>query len=159
VLIAVCTFIRKLKLKIKRLPSLPENEVNLFDRCSNYLLRCAQREAFPTVVKSLSEGQFSDPLVLQLNLFLDETGLVRVQSKLRRLKADYAERCPILLSKSCPVAKCIILDTHVRWGHAGLYKLLSLLRQEFWITNAFVVVKRIVRECVVCRRMNQRSIR
>ena len=85
--------------------------------------------------------------------------LFRVQSKLRKLKASYGEKCPVLLGKSCPVAKSIIWDTHTKLGHAGIYKTISTLRKDFWITQSMVVVKNVIRSCLACKRQNSRTVK
>lgn len=119
----------------------------------------AQRSSFQNVICSLESGKYDDPLITQMNLFLSDDGLIRVQGKLRKLNAEYGQKCPILLCKSCPVAKSIIYDFHVTLGHSGIYKTLSFIRKEFWITNSYVVVKKIIRECITCKRLNNRTIK
>lgn len=131
----------------------------LKEKAANYIIREAQKSSFQTTYQSLSKKLCNDPLTEQLNLFLDNSGVIRVQSKLKRLKASFGEKCPILLDKNCPIAKSVIWGTHVKTGHSGLYKLLSFLRKEFWITNGFITVKKILRQCLKCRRLNNRTIK
>ena len=139
---------------------MPDNESrNEYIQSSNYILLKAQQAYFPKVYESLLNEDFSNPLVTQMNLFLEEHGLIRVQSKLRTLKASYGEKCPVLLGKSCPVAKSIIWDTHTKLGHAGIYKTISTLRKDFWITQSMVVVKNVIRSCLVCKRQNSRTVK
>lgn len=140
-------------------PNLCINLASLKIKAANYVLREAQKSAFPITYQSLSDRLCNDPLTEQLNLFLDDNGVIRLLSKLKRLKASYGEKCPILLDKNCPVARSIIWGTHINAGHAGLYKILSLLRKEFWITNGFVTVKKVLRQCVKCRRVNNRTVK
>ena len=133
--------------------------VNCKLKAANYLLRKAQEESYPSTIESLTNHKCIDPLISQLNLFLDDNGIVRVQSKLRKLKSTYGEKCPVLLDKRSLISKSIIWDVHVDAGHSGIYKTLSLLRKEFWITNGFVVVKNILKSCIICRRLNNRTIK
>lgn len=129
-----------------------------FLRSSNYLISQAQKSSYRDVYESLG-GACSNPLISQLNLFLDENCIIRVQSKLQKLKAAYGERCPVLLDKNCPVAKSIIWDVHVNMGHSGIYKTLASIRKEFWITNGFVLVEKVLKGCLLCRRLNNRTVK
>ncbi|XP_064093214.1 uncharacterized protein LOC135205956 [Macrobrachium nipponense] len=162
VLSIVFIFVTKLKQRLKLTKNIPENtsdEQNETARSTIHLLVHAQKAAFPQVYDTLATGNFSEPLISQLNLFRDESGLIRVQSKLCKLKAAYDERCPILLGKNCPVARSIIWDTHVKLRHAGIYKTLGLLRKRFWIINGFVVVKKVLKGCLICKRLNARTVK
>ena len=128
-------------------------------KAANYLLRKAQEESFPSTIESLDNHLCTDPLISQLNLFLDDDRVIRVQSKLNKLKSTYGERCPVLLHKNSLVSNSIIWDIHLEAGHSGIYKTLSLLRKEFWVTNAFVVVKNVLKSCIICRRLNNRTVK
>lgn len=60
--------------------------------------------------------------------------------------------------KNCPVAKGIIWELHLNFGHAGIYKL-SLLKQEFWVINGFITIKRILKECFIRKKLNNQTIK
>lgn len=152
----VFKFTGKLLSEIRNTPIAP---VNYYVRSSNYLITQAQRASFPRVVDKLSTGQFDDPLITQLNLFIDDTRIVRINSKLKKLNASYDQRCPVLLDKNCPIARSIIQDTHNNNGHCGVYKTLNLIRQNFWVTNAFITIKKIVKQCFTCCRWNNRTLK
>merc|ERR1712105_104308 len=65
---------------------------------------------------------------------------------------------PIFLSKSSALTKSIILDLHQKLHHAGKYSVCNQLRKEFFLSSCFSTVRRILKMCVVCRKMNNRSI-
>ena len=98
-------------------------------------------------------------LVGQLNVYPDQVGILRVRSKCDRWKNG--ERCyfPILLHKNSELTKLIILDLHIRLKHAGCYSLLAELRKEFWVPHYFSVVKKILKDCVTCKRYNGRPVK
>ena len=102
------------------------------------------------------------PIVAQLNLYMDHNRLIRVKSKCGKMKqANRFARYnfPILLPKDSCVTNKIILDAHERYFHAGCYTLLGELRRKFWIPHFFSVVKKVLRCCVSCRRLNNRPIK
>ena len=99
-------------------------------------------------------------LVNQLNLFVDD-GILKVKSKCEKLKlSSFRNRdFPILLSKDSFLTKLIILDTHAKLLHSGKYSLLNEIRKKFYIQNGFSVVKKTLKDCVVCKRANERCLK
>ena len=94
-------------------------------------------------------------LVTQMNLFRDGD-LLRVRSKFGR--KDDQNLFPVLLPKNSLLTKLIIHDKHIRFGHAGVYVLLSQLCKQFWIIHYYSTVRKVLRECISCRRLNERSV-
>ena len=98
-------------------------------------------------------------LISQLNLFKDKDGLLRVKSKFDRWK-DSSKLCfLILLSKESKLVQMIVSDIHVRLSHAGCYSVLSEFRKQFYVPHHFSVVKKSLRKCVTCKRMNERPVK
>jgi hypothetical protein len=129
---------------------------------STYLVKQAQHGIFAGELEYLNNPSIvphkAVPLVTQLNLFLDDDGVIRVRGKMKNLNASYSEKFPILLHKSCKLAHLIISDFHCKYKHLGVYKILALLRREFWVTSSFVTVKKVVNKCLVCKVMYGRSV-
>ena len=94
-----------------------------------------------------------------MNIYIDSEGLLRVRSKCDRLKADQRYSFPLLLSKDSHLVPLIIMDLHKKMAHAGCYALLAELRKRFWIPHFFSIVKRILRQCITCRRFKERTIK
>ena len=85
---------------------------------------------------------------------MDEYGVVRVKSKFCN-----KEKILILLPKEGDLTKLIVSETHEKVGHSGIYSVLKQLRQQFWIIHAFSVVKKILKSCIVCKRLNAHPIK
>ena len=98
------------------------------------------------------------PTVSQLNAFIDSDGIIRVKSKVLRW-SDRPHGSPILLSKDGWLTKLIIMNTHCKLSHQGIYPVLSQLRREFWIPCWFSTVKAVLKTCVLCRRFNKLPIK
>ena len=98
-------------------------------------------------------------LVNQLNIYPDQYGILRVKSKFSRWSDDVSFRFPVLLPKTSLLTKLIIIDFHERLSHAGCYRLLSELRKIFWVTHYFSVVKKVIKDCVTCKKLKQRTIK
>ena len=52
-----------------------------------------------------------------------------------------------------------VMSLHVRLGHSGTYCLISELRTSYFIPSIYSKVKSILRSCLVCRRVNARSVK
>ncbi|XP_064090003.1 uncharacterized protein LOC135204009 [Macrobrachium nipponense] len=129
----------------------------------SYCEEAHQKHHFPEVFKYFDSSKrlLKDlpKIIGQLNLYIDKEGLLRVRSKLDKLKDDRRYRFPILLSKDSRLTKLIIENYHERFAHAGCYSLLSEIRKTFWIPWYFSTVKKVLKTCVTCRRFNERTIK
>ena len=56
-----------------------------------------------------------------------------------------------MLSPKSFLSQLIVKDLHFQNHHAGVQQILSLVRKEFWIPQGRNTVKKILRQCVVCR--------
>lgn len=88
----------------------------------------------------------------KLNYFKDELELLRVKSRLTLSEEDEYFISPIVLPGSHFIIKCMVRDLHYNKNHAGTQMLMSILRERFWIVGVRKLVKKTVRECVICRR-------
>ena len=101
-------------------------------------------------------------IVSQLNLYLDPEGLIRVKSKCRRMKEIQSLNkfsFPLLISKNSHLSKLVIRDLHLKLSHAGCYSVLAELRKNFWITHVYSTVKKVLSDCLLCKRLNERAVK
>ena len=126
----------------------------------NHVIRSAQYLEFEPIFEYFSNPNLPMPsLVQQLNLIVDPCGILRVKSKFGKFDGSYEEKFPILLSKSSTLTACLINDFHFKFMHAGAYKLLSLLRKEFWIPCGLVTVRKQIGKCLKCRKLYGRPVK
>jgi len=154
----VRAFISALKYKVALAKNLPAPVLCKYGDSVRQVIVDAQKESFSNVINYLrTPSRCECPnLVSQLNLFLDSNGVVRVKNKFKNLDAPFSVKYPVLLDNKSDLTACIVKDFHVKFKHAGVYKLLSLIRREFHVTNAFVTVKKLIKDCVTCRRIHGR---
>ncbi|KRY45615.1 hypothetical protein T03_10440 [Trichinella britovi] len=69
---------------------------------------------------------------------------------------DAERKHPILLPSTHPVVMLLIKRVHERSLHAGTEQTLTDLRQRFWVLKGRSSVKRIVRQCRICKRQSAR---
>ena len=88
----------------------------------------------------------------QLDIEMNE-GLLRVGGRLRKVNDVDALRHPIVVPKDSSVTALLVKESHERLGHLGVGTVLADLRERFWIVNGHATVKKILRRCVICRRV------
>lgn len=60
---------------------------------------------------------------------------------------------PMILPKSCVLSNVIIKHHHTFSRHSGKEHVLALVRQEFWIIGARDLVRKVLKECRMCRKL------
>ena len=139
------------------------NPENLFSKALSYLIINEQKKFFPDVFEyfylGLSTLKDVPPLVSQYNLFIDDKGILRVKSKFKNWTLTTDKKFPIFLPKDSHLTKLIVYDSHINSLHSGCYAILNELRKHYYIPCQFSVVKKILRQCIQCKRFNARSIK
>ena len=155
----IVKFVNALKRSVQRRKDkvAAPNEMNLYARANNVLIRVEQHVCFPDVVyffKSRNVPATKIPdLILQMNLYMDSNDIIRVKSKFTN------NNHPILLDAKSYLSRLIVMDLHARLCHAGLYHTLRELRKTFWLLRGFSTVRRFLRGCVTCKRVNERPVK
>ena len=60
---------------------------------------------------------------------------------------------PILLPLSHPFVELLIRQTHERVKHSAVNNTLATIRERFWILRGRQAVKRVLRRCVICKKL------
>jgi hypothetical protein len=135
---------------------------NFYELARNQIIRKDQQIQFPKCFEYFDnpdKGICHLPnIVGQLNLFLDNFGLLRSQSKCTKGKKEKTY-FPSLLYKTSRLTTLVISSLHSKLFHAGRYTLIRELRKHFWIPHILNIVKSVVRECTVCNQLNNRHIK
>ena len=119
------------------------------------ILKLHQAEHFKHELKYLNNTKKhtlkSKPhLVRQLNLTINDVGLIVARGRLEHCDIQKECREPILLSKS-QLTTLIIQSVHSKQLHAGVGGTVVALRQKFWLPSARQATKSILKRCVTCR--------
>lgn len=160
----VLKFIHSLKQRVATRKNITPRDFilnNYYSASLNKIISTEQRIMYPEVFNYLEAANKTvhniPTLISQLNLFKDESGVLRVRSKFG--DRDEVGFRPVLLPKQSVLTELIICDVHKRLAHSGIYPVLKELRKEFWITHYFSTVKRVLRKCIVCKKIHEPSIK
>lgn len=82
-----------------------------------------------------------------------EDGVLRVGGRLKRAAMPEEAKRPMILPKNLFVSTLILRNIHEQLGHAGRNHMLSQLRKRYWIVNANSAARKVLSQCVTCRRV------
>ena len=121
-------------------------------------LKMAQNESFPEEIIALKNDTEvpRSGCLSSLCPFLDSHGIVRVSGRGAQLKLAYDTCNPMVLWGKHAVTTLLICTEHLRLLHAGPTLVAASLHRRFHITGSRVIIRAIVRECVVSRRTSTR---
>ena len=117
-------------------------------KTKQYLFKIMQEKCFPNELVFLKDPQNKNvpALVNNLNLFLDDDGIIRTKGRISKtLVFDYEITNPILLAKNHHLTELIIIDAHKRCKHLGIQTTLNKVRLSgYLIPKARQIVKRVI---------------
>ena len=116
-----------------------------------------QSEFYEKEIHALS---LSNPLprnssLRRLDPFLDTDGLLRIKGRLEFSDLCYDSKHPIIIP-NCHVAKLMVHFQHTILKHAGVYTIMSTIRNSYWIVGLRKLAKGVCKECVSCKRFDSR---
>jgi len=124
------------------------------------ILKLVQKDRFSHEYTALLKGLElpSKSKLLNLTPFVDSDGLIRVGGRLHHSSLLYHQRHPVVLPKGHHVTDLIINQAHIQGLHTGVQATLHLLRQEYWPLDGKNQVRKIIRRCVRCARVNPQPV-
>ena len=122
------------------------------------IVKCVQHEAFSDDIHFLIANQAES----------DKRCLKKQQSKIYRLEPEFTggllrvggrlRSHPVILPRRHPVVGLVIRHYHLCSGQSGREHVLSLVRQHYWIISARSSVRKVLSECMACRRMKTKPL-
>ncbi|KRX50212.1 hypothetical protein T05_7367 [Trichinella murrelli] len=121
-------------------------------RVTTYCLRFTRNVQLPLTewevdtnlsIAELWAAEFTTERLKEFEPFLDEDGLLRAGGRLRQSTLPPESKHPILLPSHHPVVELLIRNQHIRQLHASVNQ-----------TLARNTVKKVIRPCPICRRIN-----
>lgn len=105
------------------------------------------------ILTGMREKQYHNSLqfIKDLNLYIDEQGLLRAKGRYGRKRERVELNNVVLLPPKGYVSRLFVNWIHANNFHSGVNHTLSKLREEFWMPHGRPVVKKCIRECFVCK--------
>ena len=120
------------------------------------LILRAQAQALHSEILDSQQERPKLQITKVLNLFLDHDRILRVGGRLARSSLPELTKHPALLPSDHPTTKLIVRWFHQQNLHVGPTTTLAMIRSKYWIVNGKNVVRRLLQQCVICRRSNPR---
>ena len=115
-------------------------------RAEMEIVKLVQKEEFAEEIDKLKEAGKSkkerkgtlpkESRLRRLLPFLDEDGVLRVETRLGECDLPYEYRFPAILPRSHHVTQLLVFETHKAMGHQGTKAVMNELRKKFWILGA-----------------------
>ena len=151
-----------LRFKVKRVSPPPERQTkNLtpddFKEASFSLCKIAQIESFNQEYKDLqaSWALSSKSPLLPLHPVLTE-GIVRVGGHLDKAPVSFEARHQVVLSPKHPLSRLLVQDLQKKHFHVEREQTLTLVRQQFWIPRGKSFIRKMVNDCLHCKRRREK---
>ncbi|XP_037505893.1 uncharacterized protein LOC119382253 [Rhipicephalus sanguineus] len=160
-LLRVTAWVLRYTKKLKRVPiSSQELLTEELQEAEMYLIRAEQKIHFRDEMTHLSENKPVKSLsqVRHLRLLLDNGGLIRVQGRALSQSENYGAQNLILLPRDSYFTTLIIRQAHTKVLHCGVRDTLIQIRERFWVPQARQLVKKVIRQCLVCQRMQAKPV-
>ena len=117
------------------------------------LLKNIQQKNFDIEIEYISNRKTMSSkvpaLVNQLGLFVDNKGLIRCTSRLKRAKLSDEIKQPILIPSKSYYAELLIREAHEKVYHNGIRETLNHVRQKYWLLRGREKVKKLVRRSYI----------
>lgn len=143
----VIRFIRKLRGKVIIRKTLTSEEIQ---DAEVMWLKYVQRKQYPAEFDSSGKPT---SLQKQLGVYVDNQGLLRCVGRLDNAELSEGAKHPLLLPPKEHVTKLFIERVHKECFHSGVSQTLARLRLRFWIPKGRSIVKSVIRQCSICRRI------
>ncbi len=88
----------------------------------------------------------------QFGLFLDDAEVWRCGGRLSNAAVPYTTKHPILLGRDHHLTMLLVCRAHERVFHDGTKETLAELRTRYWIIKGRSFVRKVIHQCVTCRK-------
>ncbi|CAI2732197.1 unnamed protein product [Schistosoma spindalis] len=126
------------------------------------LIRYVQSIVFRKEIEMLSSDNISkvkitnSPLRILNPMIID--GLLCVGGRLQISSWSESRKHPIILPSKHTITNLILRYYHVLEGHVGATQVMATVRERFWVLRGGVAMRRVIKDCVYCKRRNARPI-
>ena len=110
------------------------------------------------ILIDLGKDKPKSKIVRDLGLHLNDQGIICCRGRITNADKPLVTRYPVLLPKESNLTKLIVNNSHESCMHSGMGDTLAHVRQNYWIPRGRQVVKSILKQCMHCRRYDQKTM-
>ncbi|XP_062714400.1 uncharacterized protein LOC134291107 [Aedes albopictus] len=124
------------------------------EEATKVLVRLCQQESFPQELADLTSGREvrESSKILALNPQLED-GILCVGGRLRHASITNRRKHPYILDHRHLFAYIVVSHYHRKLLHGGQQLIISTVRERFWPTSVWNLVRKVLHECVPCFRV------
>ena len=115
-------------------------------------IKNAENEWIREAQMTLQNQAAFEKTILQLGIIL-ENGVLVCKGRLMNSDLEEQSKQPIILPRDHKFTQLIILDCHHRVHHCKVKGTLTELRSRFWVTRGRQVVKKLIKPCLICKKL------
>ena len=94
-----------------------------------------------------------DSKLLSLHPLLVDN-IIRVGGRNKHANVPFNQKHQMIIHKNHPLSKLVIKHTHESNFHCGREQTLSILRNKYWIPNVRGLIRKIITDCLHCRKVS-----
>ena len=117
-------------------------------------IRSIQYRSFDHELQYLLKPSGTRPLLIdQFGLFIDDRKTLRCHGRINNTQLPLSGKQPALLPPNHHFVTLLIRGAHESVKHGGVNQTLTFLRERFWILKGRQATRKVIRSCVICRRL------
>jgi hypothetical protein len=135
------------------------------ERAELFIIRRMQREAYPVEYEKLRNGKrISNVELLQLNVFMDANGVMRINGRVEPPKSStpkrhtYANNLAPLVPRKSMFSTAFLFDVHYQYNHVGIEGQVAEIRAKYWMPQVRAALRQIKSMCNYCGYMRANPI-
>nr|XP_054593653.1 uncharacterized protein LOC129160674 [Nothobranchius furzeri] len=120
----------------------------------NAIIAFCQQERFSEEITALTAGKAEvskKSSIYKLDPVFQD-GFLRVGGRLSKSAIPETTKHPCILSKDQHISELIIRHVHLQLRHGGRNHVLSVIRRKYWITHGVSAVRKVLAECLFCKK-------
>ncbi|GFY55881.1 uncharacterized protein TNIN_358371 [Trichonephila inaurata madagascariensis] len=118
-----------------------------------FWIQFEQEKFFSEEFKSLKDSKIENESPLYNYIpYLDENRLIRLGGRLEFCNLSINEKHPLILPKNSWLTTLIVRREHNKVMHGGTASTLAQVRSNYWIPKGRQLVKKVIRNCFICRK-------
>lgn len=121
------------------------------ERAELFIIRRMQREVYMKEYERLRlNKRINNTELLQLNVFMDNNGIIRINSRVDLPKSIYAQKFAPVVPRKSILSDALLFHYHYKFKHVGIESQVADFRSKYWMPQLRTALKRTQSLCNYC---------